>query len=79
MKNSNDTIGNRPRDLPACSSATELPYFSGSTRRYADNIKNYVKNTRKVGPLRLDSSGLGYEPAADFCDAVSHLRGSMNE
>jgi hypothetical protein len=39
MKNSNDTIGNRTRDLPACS---EVPQPTAPTR--AINLKNGVKS-----------------------------------
>jgi hypothetical protein len=56
-----------------------MPYFSTSTSRYADNIKNKVKNIRVVEMCRLDSSGSEYEEAAGSWDTVSHLWDSMNE
>jgi hypothetical protein len=56
-----------------------MPYFSRSTSRYEDNIKNYVKNIGTAGPCRLDSSGSGYELAVGSWDTVSHLYDSMNE
>ena len=40
MKNSNDTIGNRTRDLPACSAASNK--VSNIIRRHTYEVSTYV-------------------------------------
>ena len=53
MKNSNDTIGNRTRDLPACSAVPQLiapPLVCGQIRNKLINcVRNVVSNNGVLG------------------------------
>ena len=73
MKNSNDTIGNRTRDLPACSAVpqpTAYVAFSGTTSFPYHHIDIQPKETppvvREYGSNRLTSS-LNCTPLSMLC------------
>jgi hypothetical protein len=48
MKNSNDTIGNRPRDLLACSAVPQSTATPRAPNHYQDEYKNYQKCSHVV-------------------------------
>jgi len=57
MKNSNDTIGNRTRDLPTCSAVPQshVNYFMIKTYRLAKQRGSYTPNpTRENYGSRLE-------------------------
>jgi len=68
MKNSNDTIGNRTRDLPTCSAVPQptAPPRALQDVKWGDNIKTDFKNKTGWRPLYL--SGSGNIPVPALCE-----------
>jgi hypothetical protein len=67
MRNSNDTIGNRTRDLPACGvvpQPTELPHAPGLSK-----YRTKMCNSAVIGKLFVSHAGVDV-----LCFVQKHLR-----
>jgi hypothetical protein len=77
MKNSNDTIGNRTRDLPACSSVPQPTATRAVTNKYRKFLSLTMKNVHERNFLLTLKQLLGTENI--FCSSSTMWNCFIND
>ena len=75
-KNSNDTIGNRTRDLPACSAMPQLTAPPCAPNNNNNKVNNKVNNRIKTRRDTVHTDRCGY-PSGQLCHAIGNRKGTQ--